>query len=107
MSSFRCARFDLLVAADYCLVNRSKVFEHYLCFQDEQGSTVPKVVASLFLSPGGPKFVNLMLHLANHVMLHEMKTFSTGSKTYTVHSESIQTLTFPHFVMLQPYSKMD
>ncbi|XP_064796690.1 HAUS augmin-like complex subunit 6 [Oncorhynchus masou masou] len=44
---------------------------------DEQGSTVPKVVASLFLSPGGPKFVNLMLHLANHVMLHEMKTFST------------------------------
>ncbi|XP_029615840.1 HAUS augmin-like complex subunit 6 isoform X2 [Salmo trutta] len=44
---------------------------------DEQGSRVPKVVASLFLSPGGPKFVNLMLHLANHVMLHEMKTFST------------------------------
>uniref|UniRef100_A0A8C7DYC4 HAUS augmin-like complex subunit 6 n=1 Tax=Oncorhynchus kisutch TaxID=8019 RepID=A0A8C7DYC4_ONCKI len=44
---------------------------------DEQGSTVPKVVASLFLSPGGPKFVNLMLHLANHVMLHDMKTFST------------------------------
>nr|XP_046183996.1 HAUS augmin-like complex subunit 6 [Oncorhynchus gorbuscha] len=44
---------------------------------DEQGSTVPKVVASLFLSPGGPKFINLMLHLANHVMLHDMKTFST------------------------------
>uniref|UniRef100_A0A4W5NRH3 HAUS augmin-like complex, subunit 6 n=1 Tax=Hucho hucho TaxID=62062 RepID=A0A4W5NRH3_9TELE len=44
---------------------------------DEQGSTIPKVVASLFLSPGGPKFVNLMLHLANHVELQEMQTFST------------------------------
>ncbi|KAF7230041.1 HAUS augmin-like complex subunit 6 [Nothobranchius furzeri] len=37
-----------------------------------------KVVASLFLSPGGPKFLSLMLHLATHVMLQEMKTFSTG-----------------------------
>ncbi|XP_028973304.2 HAUS augmin-like complex subunit 6 [Esox lucius] len=44
---------------------------------DEQGSSVPKVVASLFLSPGGPKFINLMYHLASHVMLHEMKTFCT------------------------------
>ncbi|KAM9400893.1 HAUS augmin-like complex subunit 6 [Salvelinus alpinus] len=44
---------------------------------DEQGSTIPKVVASLFLSPGGPKFVNLMLHLANHVEFQEMQTFST------------------------------
>ncbi|KAM4611511.1 HAUS augmin-like complex subunit 6 [Polymixia lowei] len=43
---------------------------------DENG-TGPKVVASLFLSPGGPKFINLMLHLANHVMLQEMKTFTT------------------------------
>ncbi|KAL0970340.1 hypothetical protein UPYG_G00240650 [Umbra pygmaea] len=44
---------------------------------DEQDSTVPKVVASLFLSPGGPKFINLIFHLTKHVMLHEMKTFST------------------------------
>ncbi|XP_021470887.2 HAUS augmin-like complex subunit 6 isoform X1 [Oncorhynchus mykiss] len=44
---------------------------------DEQGSTIPKVVASLFLSPGGPKFVNLMLHLANYVEFQEMQTFST------------------------------
>uniref|UniRef100_A0A3Q1D982 HAUS augmin-like complex subunit 6 N-terminal domain-containing protein n=1 Tax=Amphiprion ocellaris TaxID=80972 RepID=A0A3Q1D982_AMPOC len=36
-----------------------------------------KVVASLFLSPGGPKFTSLMLHLTNHVMLQEMKTFTT------------------------------
>ncbi|KAJ8008215.1 hypothetical protein DPEC_G00102490 [Dallia pectoralis] len=41
---------------------------------DEQGSTVPKVMASLLLSPGGPKFINLMFHLANHVLLQEMKT---------------------------------
>nr|XP_029530440.1 HAUS augmin-like complex subunit 6 [Oncorhynchus nerka] len=44
---------------------------------DEQGSTIPKVVASLFLSPGGPKFINLMLHLANYVEFQEMQTFST------------------------------
>lgn len=44
---------------------------------DETAGTGSRVVASLFLSPGGPKFVTLMLHLANHVMLQEMKTFST------------------------------
>lgn len=43
----------------------------------ERGNAFPKVVASLFLSPGGPKFINVMLHLAKHVMLQEMKTFST------------------------------
>lgn len=47
---------------------------------DENGSSAPKVVASLFLSPGGPKFIALMLHLANHVMLQEMKTFATDGK---------------------------
>ncbi|KAM3857605.1 HAUS augmin-like complex subunit 6 [Diretmus argenteus] len=44
---------------------------------DEQGSAGYKVVPSLFLSPGGPKFVDLMLHLANHVMVEDMKTFTT------------------------------
>ncbi|XP_030017995.1 HAUS augmin-like complex subunit 6 isoform X2 [Sphaeramia orbicularis] len=44
---------------------------------DETANAGPKVVASLFLSPGGPRFTNLMLHLANHVMLQEMKTFTT------------------------------
>lgn len=37
------------------------------------------MAASLFLSPGGPKFTSLMLSLANHVMLQEMKTFRTGA----------------------------
>ncbi|XP_044039634.1 HAUS augmin-like complex subunit 6 [Siniperca chuatsi] len=44
---------------------------------DETANAGSKVVASLFLSPGGPKFISLMLHLANHVMLQEMKTFTT------------------------------
>uniref|UniRef100_A0A3B3QNZ2 HAUS augmin-like complex, subunit 6 n=1 Tax=Paramormyrops kingsleyae TaxID=1676925 RepID=A0A3B3QNZ2_9TELE len=43
----------------------------------EYGNAFPKVVASLFLSPGGPKFISLMFHLAKHVMLQEMKSFST------------------------------
>uniref|UniRef100_A0A8C9VN92 HAUS augmin-like complex, subunit 6 n=1 Tax=Scleropages formosus TaxID=113540 RepID=A0A8C9VN92_SCLFO len=41
------------------------------------GSDFLKVMPSLLLSPGGPKFINLMLHLAKHVMVEEMKSFST------------------------------
>ncbi|CAL1590134.1 unnamed protein product [Knipowitschia caucasica] len=44
---------------------------------DETANAGSKVQASLFLSPGGPKFVALMLNLANHTMLQEMKTFKT------------------------------
>ncbi|XP_029027144.1 HAUS augmin-like complex subunit 6 [Betta splendens] len=44
---------------------------------DETANAAPKVAASIFLSPGGPKFVSLMLNLAKHVMLQEMKTFTT------------------------------
>ncbi|XP_078132331.1 HAUS augmin-like complex subunit 6 isoform X2 [Sander vitreus] len=44
---------------------------------DETANAGSKVVASLFLSPGGPKFISLMFHLASHVMLQEMKTFTT------------------------------
>lgn len=43
---------------------------------EETANVGSKVVASLFLSPGGPKFVRLMLNLANHVMLQKMKTFT-------------------------------
>ena len=51
--------------------------------QDEKSiSRAPKVLVSVFLSPGGPKFVALMLHLAKHVMLQEMKTFTNG-KSFT------------------------
>lgn len=44
---------------------------------DETTNAGSKVQASLFLSPGGPKFVTLMLNLATHVLLQEMKTFKT------------------------------
>ncbi|KAM9426331.1 HAUS augmin-like complex subunit 6 [Pholidichthys leucotaenia] len=44
---------------------------------DKSANAGSKVVPSLFLSPGGPKFTSLMLHLAVVVMLQEMKTFST------------------------------
>ncbi|KAM3590470.1 uncharacterized protein V6R79_010394 [Siganus canaliculatus] len=44
---------------------------------DETANAGSKVVASLFLSPGGAKFVSLMLQVANYVMLQEMKTFTT------------------------------
>ncbi|KAG7260754.1 hypothetical protein CRUP_015133 [Coryphaenoides rupestris] len=43
----------------------------------ENGGSASKVLASLFLSPGGPKFTSLMLHLASHVMLQEMNAFTT------------------------------
>ncbi|XP_011605069.2 HAUS augmin-like complex subunit 6 [Takifugu rubripes] len=44
---------------------------------DEGANAGSRVAASLFLSPGGPKFTSLMLSLAHHVMLQEMKTFHT------------------------------
>lgn len=44
---------------------------------NEEGSAFPKVAASHLLSAFGPKFINLMLHLAKHVMLKTMKTFNT------------------------------
>ncbi|MEQ2290834.1 hypothetical protein AMECASPLE_007045 [Ameca splendens] len=44
---------------------------------DETANPGSKVVMSLFLSPGGPKFIDLMLHVAKHVMLQDMKTFTT------------------------------
>ncbi|XP_017269823.1 HAUS augmin-like complex subunit 6 [Kryptolebias marmoratus] len=44
---------------------------------DDAANAGSKVVPSLFLSPGGPKFISLMLHLANRVILQEMKTLNT------------------------------
>ncbi|XP_072232364.1 HAUS augmin-like complex subunit 6 [Leuresthes tenuis] len=44
---------------------------------DETANAGSKVVASWFLSPGGPKFTSLMVDLASHVMVQEMKTFTT------------------------------
>ncbi|KAI7814996.1 HAUS augmin-like complex subunit 6, partial [Triplophysa rosa] len=43
---------------------------------NEEGSAFPKVAASHLLSSSGPRFINLMLHLAKHVMLKTLKTFA-------------------------------
>ncbi|XP_078502428.1 HAUS augmin-like complex subunit 6 [Lissotriton helveticus] len=40
---------------------------------DECGSDFPQVVASLFLSPGGPKFIFLMFNFAKYVVLQQIK----------------------------------
>ncbi|XP_077201268.1 HAUS augmin-like complex subunit 6 [Paroedura picta] len=48
---------------------------------DEYGNNFPSVHASLFLSPGGPKFIHLMYHFARCVLLHHIKTDSTGAGT--------------------------
>ncbi|XP_078532096.1 HAUS augmin-like complex subunit 6 isoform X2 [Lissotriton helveticus] len=40
---------------------------------DECGSEFPQVVASLFLSPGGPKFIFLMFNFAKYVVLQQIK----------------------------------
>ncbi|KAI4900139.1 hypothetical protein NFI96_023867 [Prochilodus magdalenae] len=44
---------------------------------NEEGNNFPKVLASHFLSPSGPRFINVMLHLAKHVMGKMMKAFTT------------------------------
>ncbi|XP_053199051.1 HAUS augmin-like complex subunit 6 [Scomber japonicus] len=49
---------------------------------DESANAGSKVVASLFLSPGGHKFISLMLHLASHVMLQDMKEFNTDDSWF-------------------------
>ncbi|XP_067409233.1 HAUS augmin-like complex subunit 6 [Emydura macquarii macquarii] len=43
---------------------------------DECGNSFPPVVASLFLAPGGPKFIHLMYHFARYVIVQHMKTDS-------------------------------
>ncbi|XP_056375817.1 HAUS augmin-like complex subunit 6 isoform X2 [Hyla sarda] len=40
---------------------------------EEVGNSFPQVVASIFLSPGGPKFVQLLYHFAKYVMLQLVK----------------------------------
>ncbi|XP_069780190.1 HAUS augmin-like complex subunit 6 [Narcine bancroftii] len=39
---------------------------------DEVGNSFPQVVASLFLSPGGPKFINLVYAFARYVLTHKL-----------------------------------
>uniref|UniRef100_A0A8C0WBW2 HAUS augmin-like complex subunit 6 N-terminal domain-containing protein n=1 Tax=Castor canadensis TaxID=51338 RepID=A0A8C0WBW2_CASCN len=45
----------------------------------ECGSSFPQVVGSLFLSPGGPKFIHLMYHFARFVAIKYIKTNAKNS----------------------------
>uniref|UniRef100_A0A8C3XX64 HAUS augmin like complex subunit 6 n=1 Tax=Chelydra serpentina TaxID=8475 RepID=A0A8C3XX64_CHESE len=49
---------------------------------DECGNSFPPVVASLFLSPGGPKFIHLMYHFARYVIVQHMKKDSVNSRPH-------------------------
>ncbi|XP_069622314.1 HAUS augmin-like complex subunit 6 isoform X2 [Ranitomeya imitator] len=40
---------------------------------EEVGNSFPQVVASIFLSPGGPKFIQLLYNFAKYVMLQHIK----------------------------------
>ncbi|XP_052572310.1 HAUS augmin-like complex subunit 6 isoform X2 [Peromyscus californicus insignis] len=48
----------------------------------ECGSSFPQVVGSLFLSPGGPKFIHLMYHFARYVAIKYIKTKSYDSQRF-------------------------
>uniref|UniRef100_A0A8C9DFE5 HAUS augmin like complex subunit 6 n=1 Tax=Prolemur simus TaxID=1328070 RepID=A0A8C9DFE5_PROSS len=48
----------------------------------ECGSSFPQVVGSLFLSPGGPKFIHLMYHFARFVAIQYIKTNSKNSSLH-------------------------
>ncbi|XP_019373058.1 PREDICTED: HAUS augmin-like complex subunit 6 isoform X1 [Gavialis gangeticus] len=57
----------------------------------ECGNIFPAVVASLFLSPGGPKFIHLMYHFARYVMIQAMRKDCKDAGIY-----------FPEAVILRP-----
>ncbi|XP_053321869.1 HAUS augmin-like complex subunit 6 [Spea bombifrons] len=49
---------------------------------EDAGSGFPQVVASVFLSPGGPKFVHLSYHFARFVLLQHIKKDVDGANSY-------------------------
>ncbi|KAH0628344.1 hypothetical protein JD844_009359 [Phrynosoma platyrhinos] len=52
---------------------RKQCYEWLRRISDECGKNFPPVVASLFLSPGGPKFIHLMFHFSRYVIMHHIK----------------------------------
>ncbi|KAG8130527.1 hypothetical protein E2320_017182 [Naja naja] len=58
---------------------RKQCYEWLKRISDECGNSFPSVVASLFLSPGGPKFIHLMFHFARYVIMHHIKVDSLGA----------------------------
>ncbi|XP_024414105.2 HAUS augmin-like complex subunit 6 [Desmodus rotundus] len=61
---------------------RKHCFEWLKKISAECGSSFPQVVGSLFLSPGGPKFIHLMYHFARFVAIKYIKTHSKGSSKH-------------------------
>ncbi|KAF6124718.1 HAUS augmin like complex subunit 6 [Phyllostomus discolor] len=61
---------------------RKHCFEWLKKISTECGSSFPQVVGSLFLSPGGPKFIHLMYHFARFVAIKYIKTHSKGSSKH-------------------------
>ncbi|XP_074053672.1 HAUS augmin-like complex subunit 6 isoform X2 [Macrotis lagotis] len=57
---------------------------------DECGSSFPQIVGSLFLSPGGTKFVDLMYSFARFVAVQYIKTNSESSEKCFVESFNIK-----------------
>ncbi|XP_062903709.1 HAUS augmin-like complex subunit 6 [Mobula hypostoma] len=51
---------------------RKACYEWMKKIAEEVGNGFPQVVASLFLSPGGPKFINLMYAFAKYVLTHKL-----------------------------------
>ncbi|XP_072260498.1 HAUS augmin-like complex subunit 6 [Pyxicephalus adspersus] len=49
---------------------------------EDAGNGFPQVVASIFLSPGGPKFVQLLYHFSRYVMLQHIKRHIDGTNSY-------------------------
>lgn len=62
---------------EYSIPMNEYAFNLNLCFlsplKDDVGNGFPQVVASLFLSPGGPKFSNLMYAYAIYVLTQKLK----------------------------------
>ncbi|XP_008101713.2 HAUS augmin-like complex subunit 6 isoform X2 [Anolis carolinensis] len=58
--------------------HRKHSYEWMKKISDDCGEGFPPVVPSLFLSPGGPKFIHLMFHFSRYVLLHHIKVTSTG-----------------------------
>ncbi|EHB03513.1 HAUS augmin-like complex subunit 6 [Heterocephalus glaber] len=57
----------------------------------ECGSSFPQVVGSLFLSPGGPKFIHLMYHFARFVAIKYIKANSKNSSLHFTETFNIKT----------------
>ncbi|NWJ04693.1 HAUS6 protein, partial [Crypturellus undulatus] len=61
------------------LVFRKQCFTWLKEISEKSRSTFPQIAASLFLSPGGPKFIDVMYRFARYVLIQDIKVNSTGT----------------------------